>query len=142
MRADKHSEFNQSIAWLSIAVIASALVAASALGQSKDNSKDKPDPDATSQLRIEVTAGEKSTPVDMASVYVRYVIKHTLSKDENAEMNIKTNKDGVAIAPGVPRGKVLVQVIAQGWKTFGEWFDVTQDEQTIKIHLDKPPKWF
>ncbi len=128
-----------------IVTIASFVLLGSILGaQGKDPGKgaQQPDHNASTQLRIEITAGEKAAPVEMASVYVRYVVKHTMAKDENIEMNIKTNKEGVAIANGIPRGKVLVQVIAEGWKTFGKWYDATEDEQTIKIRLEKPPRWF
>jgi hypothetical protein len=129
---------------LSVAMFAAALLGSIVFAQAKDPNKDnpKPDPNATTRLRIEVTTGEKESPLDMASVYVRYDIKHTIGKDEHIEMNIKTNRDGVAIAMDVPRGKVLVQVVADGWKSFGKWYDTTENEQTIKIHLDRPPKWF
>jgi hypothetical protein len=92
------------------------------------------------RLRIEVSGGDK--PVDAASVYVRYVIKHNLSKDENVEMNIKTNPEGIALSPAVPRGKVIVQVVAEGWKPFGQSIDATEDQQVIKVHLEKPPRWY
>jgi len=97
---------------------------------------------ATSRLRIEVTAGDPAEPVENASVYVRYEVERKLAKDRKVEQNWKTNREGVIKVPGVPRGKVLVQVIAQGWKTFGQWYDIDQEEQTIKIRLQKPPRWY
>lgn len=106
------------------------------------NGNGKPDPDATTRLRIEITGGDTPVPVEMASVYIRYVVKHSMAKDQKVEMNIKTNHGGVALAPAVQRGKVIVQVVADGWKPFGQTYDVTDDEQTIKIHLEKPPRWF
>ncbi len=95
----------------------------------------------TTKLRIEVTAGEKSRPVENASVYVRYV-EESLLKKKNREMNVKTNRDGVVKVPDVPRGRVLIQVIAEGWKTYGRWYDLESDEQTVKVHLEKPPRWY
>jgi hypothetical protein len=92
------------------------------------------------RLRIEVTGEDK--PVDSASVYVRYDVKHTIGKDEHVEMNIKTDPEGVALAPAVPKGKVVVQVVAQGWKPFGQQIDATQDQQVVKIKLERPPKWY
>ena len=93
-------------------------------------------------LRIEVTAGAKSEPVDQASVYVKYMEERTLRRDKKIELNLKTNREGVARLSDAPRGKVLIQVVAPGWKTFGKWFDLDQDEQTIKIRLEKPPRWY
>lgn len=97
---------------------------------------------ATTKLRIEVTAGNAGNPVEGASIYVRYTEDRKFGKDKKIEQNWKTNKDGVVKVPDVPRGKVLIQVIATGWKTFGQWYDLDQDEQTIKIRLQKPPQWY
>lgn len=106
-----------------------------------EKASDKDDGTET-RLRIEVVAGEKDEAVDNASVYVKFMRERTLRKDEKIEMNTKTNRSGVAILGGVPRGKVLVQVVAQGWKTFGQWYELDKSEQTIKIKLVKPPRWY
>ena len=123
-----------------------AVVAADAWsqsGKSQDRNRDKDeDKDATTRLRIEVTGGDAGDPVDNASVYIRWERERKLAKDKKYEQNWKTNREGVVKVPSVPRGKVIVQVIAQGWKTYGQWFDLDQDEMTIKIRLQKPPKWY
>ena len=95
-----------------------------------------------SRLTIVVTAGEEKKPVDSASVYVKFVEERKLSKDKKIEMNLKTNQSGVCHVPVLPPGKFLIQVIAEGWKTFGEYYDITQVEQTIHIELVRPPKWY
>jgi len=117
--------------------------------QEKEEKAEKPQKTAeeereegTTRLRIEVVAGEKDEPVESASVYVRFVRPRTLGKDKRIEMNVKTNRNGVAIIPSVPRGKVTIQVIAPGWKTFGQWYDIDKAEQTIHIKLQKPPRWY
>jgi hypothetical protein len=114
----------------------------SALAQ-EQKSKPKQEKDTgTTRLRIEVTAGEKDEPVEGASVYVKFVRERLLLKDKTIEMNVKTNRDGVAKVPSVPQGKVLIQVIAQGWRTFGQWYDLNAEEQTIKIKLQRPTRWY
>ena len=119
------------------------LLPATSLAQSNAKPKGKPEkPAGVTKLRIEVTAGEKDQAVESASVYVKFVQGRTLAKDKKFEMNVKTNRDGVAKVPKIPKGKVLIQVIAEGWKPFGRWYDVEEDEQTIKIHLEKPPRWY
>ena len=97
---------------------------------------------AGTRLRIEITGGDKSVPVDMASIYVRFVVHKQMGKDQKPELDVKTNKEGVAVVPLVPRGKVTVQVVADGWKPYGESYVMTQEEQIIKIHLERPPKWY
>ena len=111
--------------------------------QTKQAAREKPGKEEeTVQLRVEVTAGEKDAPVENASVYVKYEQERTFKKDKKIEMNLKTNREGVALSPALPRGKVLVQVVAPGWKTFGQWYDLEKGEHTLKIKLQKPPKWY
>jgi hypothetical protein len=72
-----------------------------------------------------------------ASIYLRF------PDQKKVELDLKTNQEGIARSPEIRQGKVLIQVVAQGWKTYGEYHDVTESEQTIQIHLVKPPiKWY
>jgi hypothetical protein len=98
--------------------------------------------DVLSRITIEVSGGEKETPVENASVYVKYVEERKLKKDKKLELNVKTNRDGVAHVPNAPLGRVLIQVIAEGWKTYGRWYDITDTKQVFKIRLQRPPKWY
>jgi hypothetical protein len=93
------------------------------------------------KLTIEVTGGEENKPVENASVYVKTVEEH-LIKDKKFEVSVKTNLKGIAHVPDAPTGRVLIQVVADGWKTYGHWYDVADAKQVIKIHLEKPPKWY
>ncbi|HTQ60695.1 MAG TPA: hypothetical protein VMI32_10755 [Candidatus Solibacter sp.] len=94
------------------------------------------------RLTIEVTAGDKAAPVENASVYVKYIEQRTLRKDKKVELNVKTNRAGAAHVPDAPLGRALIQVVAEGWKPFGRWYDITDPHQIIKIRLEKPPKWY
>jgi len=98
--------------------------------------------DPTSRVTIEVSGGEKESPVENASVYLKYVEEHKLKKDRKVELNVKTNRDGTAHIPEAPTGRVLLQVVAEGWKTYGRWYDITEAKQTIKVHLERPAKWY
>ena len=105
------------------------------------DSKGKADSNSI-HLTIVVTNAEDKKPVDSASVYVKYVQGRLLGKDKKIEMNLKTNLSGVVHVPEIPRGKFLIQVIAPGWKTFGEYYEVEHATETINIELARPPKWY
>lgn len=119
--------------------IVACLAAATAWGRQKDDEDKKSKERLTAKIHLQVTAGEENKPVGNASVYVRYEKgrRHKLT-----EMNLKTNQDGSVKVPEVPRGKVLIQVVAQGWKTFGQWYVVEKEEETINIKLERPPRWY
>jgi hypothetical protein len=143
--SDKRLPFWRVKVWSTFCIVAIiALGAASGslaqrkeiLGQAKSGASD------TIRIHLEVTGGDPAAPVDSASVYVRYLVKHRMAKDETVEMNLKTNHEGTVIVPGVPRGEITIQVVADHWKPFGQKFQATEDEQTIKVHLDKPPRWY
>jgi hypothetical protein len=94
------------------------------------------------KLTIEVSGGEKNVAVENASVYLKYAEERKLRKDKKYALNVKTNRDGTAHIPDPPLGKVLIQVVAEGWKTFGEYYDLGDAGTVIKIHLDRPRKWY
>ena len=101
-----------------------------------------PKSDSQTRITIEVTGGDKEMPVENASVYFKYIEERKIRKDKKLELNVKTNRDGVAHVPDAPMGRVLIQVIAEGWKSYGRWFDITDPKQIIKLHLERPPKWY
>ncbi len=115
-------------------VVAQEKVAATAQSES-------PAP-AVKKLTIEVSGGEKNVAVENASVYLKYVEEKKLRKDKKYALNVKTNRDGTAHIPDPPQGKVLIQVVAGGWKTFGQYYDLNDSGTVIKIHLDRPTKWY
>ncbi len=121
------------------------LLAGLTLAQSPEKEKKgkKPDAPLFAKLRIEVKAGDENKAVGNASVYIRYDEPHgVFHRKKEIELNFKTNQDGSVKVPEVPRGKVLVQVVAPGWHTFGRWYVVEKDEEIIEIKLEKPPQWY
>ena len=96
----------------------------------------------STRVTIEVTGGDKDSPIENASVYLKYVEEHKIAKNKQFELNVKTNREGIAHIPDAPLGRVLIQIVAEGWKTFGRWYDITSSKEPIKIHLDRPPKWY
>jgi hypothetical protein len=128
--------------WVACAVLALSAAAWAQSPQDADAKAHTGKDDPFSRVTIEVSGGEKETPVENASVYLKYVEERKLKKDKKVELNVKTNRDGTAHIPEAPTGRVLVQVVADGWKTYGRWYDITETKQTIKVHLEKPPRWY
>lgn len=111
----------------------------------KNEKKDKSSEDEPeSKLKISVVTADTNKPVGNASVYIRYPEGRSFftHKEKDAEMNFKTNQDGSVKVPDVPRGKVLIQVIAPGLHTYGKYYDIEKDEEEIQIKLEKPPSWY
>jgi hypothetical protein len=108
-----------------------------------DSKKDsKPSDPTTTRLRIHVTATD-GKPVGNASVYVRFPVAGGIfHKDKLSELNLKTNEDGSAKVPDIPRGKILIQVVAKGWKTYGKWYDIDSEAITVEIKLEPPAHWY
>jgi hypothetical protein len=116
--------------------------ASSAPAQSSSDKTDKKTPPPTTRLKIEVT-NPYGKPVGQASVYVRFPESGgVFHKDKLAEMDLKTNDDGSVKVPDIPQGKIMIQVIAKGWRTYGCWYDIEKDEDTIQIKLEAPPHWY
>ena len=123
-------------------VLARPVVAQNPPSSTPEPKSGEPKPAAQARITIEVTGGDQETPVENASVYFKYIEEHKIKKNKTMELNVKTNREGVARVPDAPLGRVLIQVLAEGWKTYGRWFDITDPKQTIKVHLERPPKWY
>jgi hypothetical protein len=128
--------------FLGILTLLALAFAGGARAQEKDAKANADSTAKDSRLTIMVTAGEDKKPVDGASVYIRFIEEHKHGKDKKIEMNVKTNQEGICHVPVIPPGSFLVQVIAEGWKTYGEYYDPNKIDQAIKINLTRPPKWY
>lgn len=110
--------------------------------QEKSEPEAKKEESDTARLHVKVTGGEGKKPVEGASVYVRFFEERRLAKDKRREMNLKTAPDGEVRVPPVPKGKILIQIVAPGWRTYGKWYDIEKDQETIEIHLERPRRWY
>jgi hypothetical protein len=91
-------------------------------------------------LRVEVKSRTEK-PVERASVIVDFVQGRSivkLGKKIRLHWELRTTQEGVARIPPIPQGKIRVQVIAKGYQTFGEVYDVDEEEKTIEIKLNPP----
>jgi hypothetical protein len=92
------------------------------------------------KLKIQVQTLE-GKPVDRAAVIVQFVEGRSiikLGKKIQTRWEVRTNQEGIAKIPTIPQGKIRVQVIAKHYQTFGDIFDVTEEEKTLQVKLNPP----
>ncbi len=92
------------------------------------------------KIQVKVTNLD-GKPIDRASVIVRFVSGHSvvkLGKGIITHWGMRTNQEGVAKIPALPQGKFQVQVIAKGYQTFGDSFEVDEPEKTLEVKLNPP----
>jgi archaellum component FlaG (FlaF/FlaG flagellin family) len=101
---------------------------------------------AAPMTRISIVLKDQAgKPVDHASVVVRFVQGHSvvkLGKAIRTTFELRSNQEGEARIPSIPQGKILVQVIAKGFQTFGQTFDITEEEKTLDITLNPPQQQY
>ena len=93
-----------------------------------------PPKEATLQFTVLDSNGK---PVRNAEVVLHPVDKKGKQKDQGG-FELKTHEDGRAVVNGVPYGRVRVQVIAPGFKTYGVDYAVDQPAHQLTIKLQKP----
>ena len=90
-------------------------------------------------IKVQVVDAEKGTPVARAAVTLKFVRGKTMFiKKDRAEWDVKTDSKGQVEVPAIPSGKLRVLVIAKGFQTFGEDFEIAGQSQTINIKLIRP----
>jgi len=92
-----------------------------------------------------VVKSQTGKAVDRASVVVRFVEGHSivkLGKAVRTTFELRTNQEGEAQVPSIPQGKIRIQIIAKGYQTFGQVFDVSEEEKKIEITLNPPQQQY
>ena len=92
-------------------------------------------PPETSEIHVTVLRDSNGKPVRQAAV-VMHPLKGT--KDEGA-MEVKTDDDGKVAIDIIPIGYVLrLQIIAPGFQTFGNDYNVDAPAKEITVRLKRP----
>ena len=79
---------------------------------------------------------DNNKPVRNASV-----ILHPVNKDgtqAKGGFQLKTDNDGKTVSEGIPYGPLRIQVLAPGFQTFGDDYEVNKPEMDIEIRLKRP----
>ena len=118
------------------------LIAVAALAGQKNDPKKKDSKADAKNATVTITVLKESNgkPVKNAEVVFHQVTKDGQTGQEGLEL--KTHEDGKAESGGIPYGKVRIQVIATGFRTHGEDYDINQPEMQITIKLQRPTDQF
>src|ERR1700686_2211186 len=106
-----------------------------ALGGSAVGQKDK-DNEPTSFVYFQVIKDDNGKPVRNAGVIMHAV--NAKGKQERGDMELKTDPEGKTNFDGIPYGMLRVQVIATGFQTFGEDYEIEKAKTEITIKLKRP----
>jgi hypothetical protein len=91
-------------------------------------------------LTFVVLKDENGKPVRNAAVVMHPVGDD--GKQERGGIELKTDPEGKTSYEGVPYGKLRVQVLAPGFQTFGEDYNIGQPNMDITIKLKRPTKQY
>ncbi|MGA2356306.1 MAG: carboxypeptidase-like regulatory domain-containing protein [Terriglobales bacterium] len=89
-----------------------------------------------SDLRFVVVKDYNGKPVRNAAVVLHPVKKN--GKQELGGMELKTDNDGKTNIDGIPYGVLRVQVLASGFQTYGEDYEINKPETEITVKLKRP----
>jgi Carboxypeptidase regulatory-like domain len=93
-------------------------------------------------IQVKTASGR---PIEQADVIVRFVKGHSvfkLGKAVRTQWELRTNQEGEAVVPEIPQGQIRIQVIAKGYQTYGNTFDVVDPEKTLPIIMNPPQQQY
>ncbi|MGA2728235.1 MAG: carboxypeptidase-like regulatory domain-containing protein [Terracidiphilus sp.] len=89
-------------------------------------------PPPTSRVEVTILRNDDGKPIENAAVVFQL-------EGDKGNMELKTNEDGKANIDVLPTGsKVVLQVIAKGYKTFGGDYKIDKPEMTFEVKLKRP----
>lgn len=89
-------------------------------------------PPPTSRIDVTILRRDDGKPVENAAVVFQV-------DGDKGNMELKTNEDGKTMIDVLPTGsKVVVQVIAHGFQTYGGEYTLDKPQMTIEVKLRRP----
>ncbi len=89
-----------------------------------------------SDLRFVVVKDYNGKPVRNAAVVLHPVDRK--GQQSRGGMELKTDNEGRTNIDGIPYGSLRVQVLAPGFKTFGEDYEINKADMEITVRLKRP----
>lgn len=89
-----------------------------------------------SNVNFVVLRDENAKPIRNAAVVIHPVDEK--GKQERGGIELKTDPNGKANFDGLPYGKMRIQVLAHGFQTYGDDYDIAQPTVDITIKMKRP----
>jgi hypothetical protein len=102
--------------------------------------QDDEDDGPMSNMKFVVVRDASGKPVRNAAVVLHPVKKN--GKQAMGGLELKTDEEGKTWIDGIPYGQLRIQVLAPGFQTFGEDYEIKQPETQITVRLKKPTGQF
>jgi hypothetical protein len=118
------------LAWVLIGVMMLAITT-TAPARAQDD-----DYDSVAALSFVVLKDDNGKPIRNASVVLHPVSKK--GKQEKGGLELKADANGKCYFDGIPYGKLRIQVLATGFQTFGQDYDINQPKLTITVKMLRP----
>ncbi|MFY9682937.1 MAG: carboxypeptidase-like regulatory domain-containing protein [Candidatus Sulfotelmatobacter sp.] len=114
--------------------LAGLLSASTLLGTAVAQNDDAEEPTAT--LNFLIIKNDNGKPIRSAAVIMHPVNSH--GKQSRGGLELKTDAEGKTSFDGVPYGTLRVQVLASGFQTFGEDYEIDKPKVDFTIKLKRP----
>ncbi len=93
-------------------------------------------PAPTSRVEVTVLRADDQKPIENAAVVFQL-------EGDKGNMELKTNEDGKAMIDVLPTGsKVLLQVLAKGYQTYGNDYTLDKAQVNLEVKLKRPGKQY
>ena len=96
--------------------------------------------DEVSNVSFQVVKEYNGKPVRNASVVLHPVEKN--GKQSRGGLELKADGEGKASYEGIPYGKMRVQVLAPGFQTFGQDYEIDHPTMEITVKLKRPQEQY
>jgi hypothetical protein len=123
-----------------LALLAAGLLVVPVLNAQQTRGRKYKPPPPTCKISVTVIKAKDGKPVEDAAV-----VFHPIDKDgkDQGNLELKTNEDGKAVINVIPVGDtVRVQVVATGYQTYGDSYELPDDTKDITIKLNRPGRQY
>src|ERR1700684_678615 len=119
--------------------VALLLVGFPLLGAGQHGGRKYTPPPSTATIKVTVLRSTNGKPIPNAAV-----VFHPMKGDQDeGALELKSDEDGKVTIDVIPIGDtVRLQVIADGWKTYGEDYKIDSDSKEIVVKMKRPSEQY